>query len=1411
MADNETIHRLTVDTSGSNTEDLRKKLESLKKEILLNEESVKKYRAELKAGTTTIDQAAGPISQHEAKLKGLRTEYLATQQASQGLATFTQKIGSEFSKAVSPLSGFLAQLGPMGNSINSLVGKVGQFGNALGSLGGNSEKLQGGIGKIKGSVDGLNGPLSNLGKHAGETSAGIARLNASSDQTAAGIGKLNAFTSGLGKAAGGALLGIGALVGGLSALGVGITSSVKAYDESEKAARQLTTALGGSTVAAKELLDQAHDLQDLTGISDEAIVKGQSFAASLGISTDSIKELTPLVLDLAAATGQDVTSAFEAVASTLSGGRDALKKYGISLSDTASQGERTQQVIEGLTAKFQGQAAAIGSAGGSELKKFQVNLDDLSESIGSIIVRGIGPFVEGITSLVHGFNDLIEPAGNLTTELTAQRNAIVETAAEGTKLVDRYDELSTATNLTDEEHKELNKTVARLTELFPSAITKWDEYGKAVGISSVAVREHLSLMGQELRALNADRIQELTKALENLDQKSEGINLPDLGIVFSNSGQSLKSAEAFLANLESVRKTGALVNKELGATSVQVQSIDAAGKTVTETFAQFEGKVVKLGKGQNNVRDLVTVQEKDLTANEDKVRSFFGRLKGYQTTIQAEINKINGEDLAKSIDELAKKQKEEADAANAAAKAYTSQAATLEELTNRKNALNESLKSVPENDTGRIKGITDEIKAIDKRIEAFKVDSKETKKNTDEAAKAYAEREQKIRASLALELAAIDDQESKKLVSEIEGNKRRGEALSKFLSERIQQEQEAATKASKGGEIPLEFRLKISGLESEKAKVDREVTNLKAEIENRIKEVTGKIVLRIEADTNELEKQIADAIAMDDLSRSFEESFTRSSKTIGVDLRTELTTAALDGTIDFDTLIANKDLPKKTIEELRAAYLKFQAETKTNAIEFTKASDEQSLARLKDRFAELVKLRAELVAKKETAETDVSIVFTDEDAESLSAMDSELDALDGKIVTASVKVNADTAGIDAIAEGLKKAVPDGGKKDSNDSPLAKLFGLDQETTAFLVDSAVQLGQDISDAIFTAQRERIQRSLDLTIASIDDTRNSEIQGIEDQIEAGLITEQEGAAKRTAIDKAAAADRKAAAKKAFEEERAVKRASALVNLGAELAGIAATSVQTGLGAPFYLAIQTGLALARFAGNIATINGAQFAEEGAIVQAERGRIAKGPSHAEGGIPGIVNGNQAVELEGEEAIINKRSTKKFAPLLSAINQYEGNGISFAPSNPVVLRDLVQEVLPEGKPMFASGGKTTRGIAMVNASAPALDPRVRPIQRADFGAWVGHAALGSLPVARFAMGGQIPKVFAGGGEVSVIPADGTIANRRQLEASATIESNRVIALNGEGDEKKTVVYISELSAKTSRIQRTMDRVSFGG
>lgn len=76
------------------------------------------------------------------------------------------------------------------------------------------------------------------------------------------------------------------------------------------------------------------------------------------------------------------------------------------------------------------------------------------------------------------------------------------------------------------------------------------------------------------------------------------------------------------------------------------------------------------------------------------------------------------------------------------------------------------------------------------------------------------------------------------------------------------------------------------------------------------------------------------------------------------------------------------------------------------------------------------------------------------------------------------------------------------------------------------------------------------------------------------------------------------------------------------------------------------------------------------GTPTQFSKGDILKGRSHAQGGIPFSIGGMLGFEAEGGEALINKKSTAMYKPLLSAINvagggrKFQAGGIAGSTTN---------------------------------------------------------------------------------------------------------------------------------------------------
>lgn len=151
----------------------------------------------------------------------------------------------------------------------------------------------------------------------------------------------------------------------------------------------------------------------------------------------------------------------------------------------------------------------------------------------------------------------------------------------------------------------------------------------------------------------------------------------------------------------------------------------------------------------------------------------------------------------------------------------------------------------------------------------------------------------------------------------------------------------------------------------------------------------------------------------------------------------------------------------------------------------------------------------------------------------------------------------------------------------------------------------------------------------------------------------------------------------AKALFKENSTAYKAFAIAEAtiatyrNAVTAYAAAFSPVPTVASPALGAVFAGVAVATGLAQIAKIAGIKF---------QRGGLARGKSHEQGGIPFTVAGTPGFEMEGGEAIINKRSTARYRDILSAIN-VDGGGRAFGQGGTTPLLT--------SRYQFANGGLT--------------------------------------------------------------------------------------------------------------------------
>lgn len=203
-----------------------------------------------------------------------------------------------------------------------------------------------------------------------------------------------------------------------------------------------------------------------------------------------------------------------------------------------------------------------------------------------------------------------------------------------------------------------------------------------------------------------------------------------------------------------------------------------------------------------------------------------------------------------------------------------------------------------------------------------------------------------------------------------------------------------------------------------------------------------------------------------------------------------------------------------------------------------------------------------------------------------------------------------------------------------------------------------------------QQQQLQRQLDKTNAAIEyaqqateivttifDTiaqnENADLERYKEQndtkkdvlksrLESGIISQEQYEKQVEALNEEQAAKEKELQLKQAKRTKAMAIMNATLNAAAAIISSLAQS-PIAIGPVPNPAGIASLALAT------TMGAMQIAAAAAtpLPKASRGALLHGKSHAQGGIP--------IEAEGGEAIINKRATTRFLPLLSAINQSTG------------------------------------------------------------------------------------------------------------------------------------------------------------
>jgi hypothetical protein len=235
-------------------------------------------------------------------------------------------------------------------------------------------------------------------------------------------GSASKSIQGVGRAAGGltkVFAGVGAAIAGAFAIKRIVDfakSTVTEFAAAEAAQTRLSDAftrfpaLADTSVAALRNLNE--ELMRTTRFDDDALAAGQAVLAQFGLTGKQLEELTPLLADYAAKTGQDIPTAAEQLGKGLLGQTRALKSIGIDFEDAGSVTENYALILAGLRTQVEGFANQDAATLIGKLEILKNGFGEVKESVGSLFAPAVGELSDLIyDTVLPSLDQLVERVG----------------------------------------------------------------------------------------------------------------------------------------------------------------------------------------------------------------------------------------------------------------------------------------------------------------------------------------------------------------------------------------------------------------------------------------------------------------------------------------------------------------------------------------------------------------------------------------------------------------------------------------------------------------------------------------------------------------------------------------------------------------------------------------------------------------------------------------------------------------------------------------------------------------------------------------------------------------------------------------------------------------------------------------
>ena len=406
-----------------------------------------------------------------------------------------------------------------------------------------------------------------------------------------------------------------------------VKAALDAGAQQERLANLVKTTVGASQLQIQSLNDQAAALQDIGVVSKENITQTQSQLATFNLQIDTIKQLTPAILDYvtaekgAAASADQFKQMTNGLAQALNGNFSSLTKVGFVLDETTkktikngTESERAAALVAVLDSTYKDFNKNLAKTDAGQMQILANAANDAQEIIGTGLLDAVKML--GSDDSVANLAQAMQDVATYTADAIRGVGVLIETFRNipgAGLLLDAFKVFnrSTPLGMLVELGKQARKN-AEMQGTSSTALAHLAELQARYAIETLAAKRKLT--EQEQKALKAAKLKAAIDKANLALNKGEGvfdIDKIQIAAALTNQAEQLGKATNASQALQIANDTARLnVKKSILALEEAIASKDEASITAATNKLNADLKVLGALTGQSvKLSDIKSILE----------------------------------------------------------------------------------------------------------------------------------------------------------------------------------------------------------------------------------------------------------------------------------------------------------------------------------------------------------------------------------------------------------------------------------------------------------------------------------------------------------------------------------------------------------------------------------------------------------------------------------------------------------------------------------------------------------------------------------------------------------------------------------------------------------------------------------